>query len=79
MQEAMETFGRILEICAGQPELVKEFNRLSGYHMGEPRKPIEAAIDAVCGYDPDKEAFPAFAEFVFRYIFTPLCSGTCGA
>lgn len=39
--------------CAGNMELVKEFNRLSGCHLGERRTPIDIAIDGACGYDPD--------------------------
>lgn len=41
--------------CAGNMELVKGFNRLSGCHLGERRTPIDIAIDGACGYDPDRE------------------------
>ena len=41
--------------CAGNTELVKEFNRLSGCHLGERRTPIDIAIDSACGYDYQTE------------------------
>lgn len=49
--------------CAGNTELVKEFNRLSGCHLGEHRTPIDIAIDSACGYDPDREAMPQFFAY----------------
>ena len=47
-----------------EPGLGPEFNRLTGFHLGERRDVLAQAIDKVCGYDPDKEAFPAFIQFV---------------
>ncbi len=58
--------------CAGNTELVKEFNRLSGCHLGEHRTPIDIAIDSACGYDPDREAMPQFLDFVYHCIWLPL-------
>lgn len=58
--------------CAGNKDLVKEFNRLTGLHMGESRTPIQCAIDKSCGYDQDKEAFHAFLDFVYECIWLPL-------
>lgn len=58
--------------CAGDQELVQQFNRLTGHHMGEPSSPFDAAIDAACNYDKDKDAFPDFIAFVHDCIWKPL-------
>lgn len=58
--------------CAGNWELVSEFNRLSGFHLGETRTPIEVQIDTACGYDPDQEAIPHFLDFIYECIWLPL-------
>ena len=68
----MITFSECVVMCAGNQELVQEFNRLTGFHMGERRDALAQAIDEACGYDPDKEAFPAFIEFVDEFVWTPL-------
>lgn len=68
------TFFECAVQCAGNRELVKEFNRLSGFRMGEPRKPMEIAIDDACGRDPDTEAFPYFLDFVYSCVWIPLVS-----
>lgn len=59
-------------VCVGNKELVSEFNRLTGFHLGERRTALEAQIDAACGYDPDREAIPHFMDFVYEYIWLPL-------
>lgn len=66
------TFSDCAIACIGNEDLVREFNRLSGCHLSEPRMPFDAAIDCACGYDPDVEAFPAFLAFVHDYIWFPL-------
>ena len=43
--------------------------------MGERRDALAQAIDEACGYDPDKEAFPAFIEFVGKCVWTLLVGG----
>lgn len=58
--------------CAGNREFVSEFNRLSGFHLGERRTPIEMQVDKACGYDPDQEAIPRFMDFVYEFIWLPL-------
>lgn len=68
------TFIECVALCAGNQELVQEFNRLTGLHMGEKRSGIDLAIDEACGHDPDKEAFPAFIEFVEECIWEPFLS-----
>ena len=71
----MITFSECVVMCAGNQELVQEFNHLTGFHMGERRDALAQAIDEACGYDPDKEAFPAFIEFVGKCVWTPLVGG----
>jgi hypothetical protein len=66
------TFKECVVHCAGNGELVSEFNRLSGRQMGKPRTGTEIAIDKACGRDPDKEAFPEFIQFVEEHIWNPL-------
>ena len=66
------TFEECCVKCVKEEELVSEFNRLSGFCLGQKRLPVEKAIDEACGYDPDKEAFPAFCRFVYEYIWAPL-------
>jgi len=58
--------------CLGDYEFVKEFNRLTGYHLLEHRSPINITIDNACGYDPDKEAIPDFIKFVYECIWIRL-------
>ena len=65
-------FEDCLMACAGNRELVSEFNRLSGFHLGETRTPIEVQIDTACGYDPDQEAILHFLDFIFEFIWLPL-------
>lgn len=59
-------------ICAGNRELISQFNRLTGHHMGENRSNFVKMFDSVCGYDQDKEAFPEFFAFVYNCIWLPL-------
>lgn len=55
-------FMEFCTICAGEKELVTEFNRLTGHQMGMPRSGLDKAIDEACGRDPDVEAFPDFIK-----------------
>lgn len=77
LSEAETAFCNLVQFCAANDELVEQFNRLSGLHMGERRTPIQIAIDQACGYDPDAVALPKFAQFVFDYIWKPLENGYC--
>jgi hypothetical protein len=62
--------------CIGTPELIKEWNRLTGHSMGKRRDGITLAIDKACGYDQDEAAIPDFVDFVYEYIWLPLlCVG----
>ena len=47
------TFQECCIQCAGNAELVKEFNRLSDAKLGGSRNPFEIAIDNACGYEPN--------------------------
>lgn len=71
----MLSFSECVAMCAGNQELVREFNRLTGFHMGESRTGLAWAIDEACGYEPDRDAFPAFIEFVDECVWTPLVDG----
>lgn len=66
------SFDECVIVCAGSQSLISEFNRLSGFHLGETRTPIEVQIDTACGYDPDQEAIPHFLDFIFEFIWLPL-------
>lgn len=68
------SFTDVLFECIGNKKLISEFNRLTGFHMGERSAPLQSAIDDACGYDPDKEAFPEFVAFVHECIWQPLVS-----
>lgn len=70
--EAFQDFAKIVTVALCEPELVSEFNRLTGHHLQQRRTPIEAAIDNACGYDPDGEAMPNFLQFVWDCIYKPL-------
>lgn len=58
--------------CVSNAEFVKQFNRITGNHLGEIRNPIEIAIDQACGYNPDKSSMQAFCAFVFEYVCVPM-------
>ena len=62
-------FTQCCQECIANKELVHEWNRLTGHHLGERRNPIDKAIDDACGYDPDMEAMPDFVNFVYEYIW----------
>lgn len=67
------TFEECCSECLKSKELVHEFNRLKGLHLGENRTPINIAIDNACGHDPDAEAIPEFVSFVYQCVWLPLC------
>ena len=71
------TFADCLAVCINTPDLVSEFNRLSGAKLGqrEPRNGIEAAIDDATGYAAERDALNqadmhTFAAFVYEAIWT---------
>lgn len=70
--DVFKAFAETVVFCAGDKELVRQFNRLSGHHLGEIRAPIQMMIDNACGFDPDADAMPDFERFVWDCIFKPL-------
>ena len=78
--ELLDDFTKVMQECLKNKELVREFNRLQGTHIGQDaRTPFIKAIDQSTGYQAvlDKqndEEFKLFADFIFRYIYLPtLC------
>ena len=69
----MITFEDACSECIATDGFVREFNRLCGYHIGERIDGLNVSIDKACGYDPDAEAIPAFVDFVYEYVWLPLC------
>jgi hypothetical protein len=69
------TFQDVCQECLETPGLVKEWNRLTGHHLGEKRDPIIVTIDKACGYNPDEAAMPDFLAFVYECIWLPLVAG----
>lgn len=66
------TFEECCLECIKNEDLIKEFNRLSGCHLGKPRKPLDIAIDKACGYDPVREDLQKFTAFVYEYVWSGL-------
>jgi hypothetical protein len=60
--------------CIGNDELVQQFNRLTNHSIGVHRTPVQIVIDNACNYDPDKEAFHDFCQFVYGFVWMPLIS-----
>lgn len=58
-------------LCAADADFVTEFNRLTGHSLAKRKSAFETAIDKACGYDPNKEAIPAFCQFVFEFVWLP--------
>lgn len=64
--------------CAQEPELVANFNRLSGCNFGQSlrRTPLEVAIDEAAGYGGENPAdMAAFIAFVYDCIWSRLPPG----
>lgn len=59
-------FIECLNRCLHTPELVQQWERLSGKKLVS-ASPIERAIDEATGYDI--ELIKEFAEFVYEFIF----------
>lgn len=64
------TFHECLMFCAKQSELVENFNRLTGYKLGEPRSPIDQMIDQATGLED--EAMREFISFVHEFVWLRL-------
>lgn len=66
------TFEDCLAECVSTPELIKEWNRLTGNHLFDDRAPLTTMIDSACKYDPDAEPLKEFAKFCFEYVWMPM-------
>jgi len=66
-------FVECCKICITNPELVKEFNRLTKCKLGvDSRSPIEKMIDDVTKFDESKEDLKKFVNFIDECIWMPL-------
>lgn len=77
------TFDDVVKECCLTPELVSQFNRLTGRHvlsnLYDTRPPIVKMIDESTGYQQvlDKKAaddIQSFISFVFECVWLPLLS-----
>ena len=64
------TFEEILKQSLSNPELIAEFDRLTGSNLRREGSVIERMIDDSAGRT--KDDLEAFSAFVFQYIFLPL-------
>ena len=64
------TFWDCVKLCATEPAFVREFDRLTGYHLSTMggRPVIHAMIDDATGRD--REALVAFLGFVWEFVWT---------
>lgn len=70
-------FEECLMECASQPELVQQFNRLTGSNLGEKRSPIDIMVDNATGYEnivaaQQNEQCARFVEFVYNCVWLRL-------
>jgi hypothetical protein len=75
MSEADQAFANLVTYCASVPELVDQFNRLTGCNLGQSAKrtPLERAIDEATGYPGESEAdMAAFVAFVHDTVWLRL-------
>lgn len=72
------TFEQCLLHCAGNQELVEQFERLSGHRRLKSLTSIERAIDDACGYDCEHEYAIAFASFVWEFVWCTLVAADSG-
>lgn len=71
------TFEDVLRVAAGNRELLKEYDRLTGSNLSLKGTPIELAIDDQTGRTT--EEFRKFASFVLEHIWlTVLEDQFCG-
>jgi hypothetical protein len=66
------TFEECVLYCAKQPELVREFDRLSGTSLGKPRSGLDAMIDEATGKQDDDMA--KFVAFVTWAVWAPMAA-----
>lgn len=72
------TFTECLLMCASTPELVAEYNRLTGASLGiDARSPFERLIDDATGYakeleEQERQDTAGFCAFVYHGIYKTL-------
>lgn len=77
------TFADCVAAAAGEPELVEEWDRLTGYRLRAigRRSPIERMVDDATGFEDSRmrEIARSFVAFVFRFVWLPLAQPGGGA
>lgn len=78
------SFTQCVRTSLAQPSLVEEFNRLSGYNLGQSAlsAPVESAIGDVRGLAEqlmaeERNAVKAFLNFVHEFVWKRLPEGVC--
>lgn len=69
------TFTECVSTCISTPELIAEFNRLTGCNLGQSlsRTAIDKMVDEATGYSGERdEDMAAFVMFVYEYIWIRL-------
>ncbi len=66
------TFEQVLMHCAATPDLVAQFDRLTGSNLARKGAPINLMVDDATGKTNDDVA--AFVKFVHDVIYTPWAS-----
>lgn len=66
---AATTFEQVLMHCAATPDLVAQFDRLTGSNLARKGAPIDLMVDDATGKTTDDVA--AFAEFVREFVYLP--------
>lgn len=63
-------FEQVLQHCAGNKDLVTQFDRLTGSNLSLKGSPIDVAIDKASGRTNAELA--SFIAFVFEFVWLPL-------
>jgi len=75
--EGIEDIAHLVRYCLGVPELVAEFNRLTGCTLGKQRTVMERLVDDATGYTAEwqrreDEQLRQFTAFVVQCVLLPL-------
>lgn len=73
--ESLTAFANLVLHCAANPDVVAEFNRLTGCNLGQSanRTPLDAAIDEAAGYSGESDDDMAkFVQFVYECVWLTL-------
>jgi hypothetical protein len=63
------TFEQVLHYCAATPELVAQFDRLTGANLARKGAPINLMVDDATG--KTNEDVAKFVEFVREFVYMP--------